>query len=151
FEFSHAALAVYDFVYGELCDWYLELVKPRLRGGDRQAQATLLHVLRETLVLAHPLIPFVTEEIWSHLPGEEGLLAGGPPRAPAATADPAAEAEIERLIDAVGALRTWRDSAEVRPGAVIRARIAAAGYAGSLHDHLVRLGRLGVESDGAGA
>ena len=64
FDFSHAALALYDFVYGELCDWYLELVKPRLyagRAGD--ARATLLHVLTETLALAHPIIPFVTEEI----------------------------------------------------------------------------------------
>ena len=71
----HAALALYEFVYGELCDWYLELVKPRLRERDPELASTLLHVLTETVALAHPLIPFETEEIYSHLPGVEGLLA----------------------------------------------------------------------------
>ncbi|MGH3422902.1 MAG: class I tRNA ligase family protein, partial [Streptosporangiaceae bacterium] len=82
FELSHAALELYDFVYGELCDWYLELVKPRLREGDAALSATLLYVLAETVTLAHPLIPFVTEEIWSRIPGADGLLAArvvGPP------------------------------------------------------------------------
>src|SRR3954452_4337805 len=87
YDFSHAALGLYDFVYGELCDWYLELVKPRLygeAGEEEQADvaATLLHVLSETLALAHPVIPFVTEEIWDNTPGAEGLLAGA--RFPAA-------------------------------------------------------------------
>src|SRR5256714_8802300 len=73
FEFHHAALGLYDFVFSELCDRYIELVKPRL--DERDVQATLLLILRETLALAHPIIPFVTEEIWSHVPGAEGLLA----------------------------------------------------------------------------
>ena len=66
--------ALYDFVYGELCDWYLELVKPRLYAEDNDAAraSCALHVLGETLALAHPVIPFVTEEIWSHVPGAEG-------------------------------------------------------------------------------
>ncbi|MSW88661.1 MAG: valine--tRNA ligase, partial [Actinobacteria bacterium] len=68
FDMSHAALALYDFVYGELCDWYLELVKPRFAEdaeGDQAALASnLLFVLSETLVLAHPVIPFVTETLW---------------------------------------------------------------------------------------
>src|SRR5581483_4877751 len=83
FDFSRAALELYDFVYGELCDWYLELVKPRLYDGDRATAATLLHVLIETVAMAHPVTPFVTEEIYAHIPGAEGLLAarsgGGPP------------------------------------------------------------------------
>ena len=66
---------LYDFIYGELCDWYLELVKPRLYDGDPDTAATLLHVLTETVTLAHPLIPFVTEEIYGYIPGSEGLLA----------------------------------------------------------------------------
>jgi valyl-tRNA synthetase len=61
YDLAHAALRLYHFVYSELCDWYLELVKPRLRSGEAELQATLLHVLTETLQLAHPLIPFVTE------------------------------------------------------------------------------------------
>ena len=63
------SLALYDFIYGELCDWYLELVKPRLYDGDEDTAATLLHVLTETLTFAHPLIPFVTEEIYRLRPG----------------------------------------------------------------------------------
>ncbi len=80
YDFSHAALALYDFVYGELCDWYLELVKPRLRAREPELAPTLLHVLTETVALAHPLIPFETEEIYAHIPGAEGLLAARGPR-----------------------------------------------------------------------
>ena len=77
YQFAHAVLGLYDFVYGELCDWYLELVKPRLRAGEPELQATLLHVLTQTLAIAHPMIPFVTEEIYRYVPGAEGLLAAG--------------------------------------------------------------------------
>ncbi len=73
FDFSKAALGLYDFVYGELCDWYLELIKGR--EFDADLSATVLHVLRSTLTTAHPFIPFVTEELWAHLPGADGLLA----------------------------------------------------------------------------
>ena len=84
FDFAKVALGLYDFIYGELCDWYLEIVKPRLGDDadpdDRAAlAATLLHVLRETLATAHPVIPFVTEELWGLLPGADGLLATSAP------------------------------------------------------------------------
>src|SRR6201999_3373578 len=111
YDFSHAALRLYDFVYADLCDWYLELVKPRLRAGEPEVAGTLLHVLTQTLALAHPIIPFVTEEIYSYVPGAEGLLAAGIPDAGEAATDAAAEATITRLIDAVQALRAWRDQA----------------------------------------
>ena len=85
FHFSRASLQLYDVLWGEVCDWYIELVKPRLYedGADKDAlSANLLHVLETVLKLLHPLMPFVTEEIWSFLPGERGLLAAaaGPPR-----------------------------------------------------------------------
>ncbi len=85
FEFAKAALGLYDFVYGELCDWYVELAKPRLRNGSDEEQrdlaATLLYAIDRTLRVAHPVIPFVTEELWSYLPGEpraapRGAVAG---------------------------------------------------------------------------
>jgi valyl-tRNA synthetase len=141
YDFSRTALELYDFVYGELCDWYLELVKPRLYEGDRDTAQTLLYVLTETLALAHPLIPFVTEEIYSYVPGATGMLAGGLPSAGEAPLDEEAEASLERLIGAVQAIRAWRDSAEVRPGAPLPVRLAATGYEQTA-DHLVRLGRL---------
>jgi valyl-tRNA synthetase len=145
FAFSHAALALYDFVYGELCDWYLELVKPRLyeAEGEERAdlEATLLHVLTETLQLAHPVIPFVTEEIWSFVPGAEGLLAER--RIGAAdpgARDPEAERALADAIAAVTALRGWRDGVGAAAGARIPGRLEANGYAETAA-HVARLAR----------
>ena len=74
YDFSHAVLGFYSFFWSELCDWYLEIVKPRLYDGDEDAAANLLHVLEQVLALMHPVMPFVTEEIWSYLPDREGML-----------------------------------------------------------------------------
>jgi valyl-tRNA synthetase len=145
--FSHAALALYDFVYAELCDWYLELVKPRLRAGEPGVCATLLHVLTETLALAHPMIPFVTEEIYSYVPGVEGLLAGGI-SSEAGAIDTAAEASLQRVIEAIQAVRGWRDRMAVRAGAVVPARLLADGYEDTA-EHLARLARLAFSENGS--
>src|SRR3954464_5409946 len=144
FDFAKAALGLYDFVYGELCDWYLEFTKGR--DFDADQSATMLYVLRETLALAHPLIPFVTEELWGHVPGTEGLLA----EARITAADPtlrdeAAEAEMAAFIEAVQALRSWRDEAGVKPGQVLPARIDGLDGAAAL---VARMARLDLESDG---
>jgi valyl-tRNA synthetase len=148
YDFSHAALAVYGFVYRELCDWYLELVKPRLRAGEPELAGTLLHVLTETVALAHPVIPFETEEIYSHIPGAEGLLAARVADPPAAV-DEGAEAAIGDVIEAVQALRGWRDDTGVRAGATVPARLEASGYEETA-EHLRRLARLSVaDADGA--
>ncbi len=147
YDFSHAALGVYDFVYGELCDWYLELVKPRLREGEPEVAATLLHVLVQTLALAHPIIPFITEEIHAHVPGSKGLLAAGI-ESVQAPVDQASELSLQALIEAVQAVRAWRDFAEVKAGATLPARLAADGYEDT-REHLARLARLTFQSDGA--
>src|SRR6476620_9525091 len=68
YDFSHAALDLYDFFGSELCDWYLEIVKPRLYDGDEEASATLLWSLEQVLGLAHPMMPFVNEASYSYLP-----------------------------------------------------------------------------------
>ena len=148
YDFAHAALGVYDFVYGELCDWYLELVKPRLRAGERELGATLLYVLTQTLAIAHPMIPFVTEEIYRYVPGADGLLAAGLSDAPAAPVDERAEASVGQVIEAVQALRGWRDFAGVRAAATVPARLAAEGYE-ETEEHLARLARMSFTSDGA--
>ncbi len=147
YDFSRAALGLYDFVYGELCDWYLELVKPRLRAREPELAATLLHVLTETLALAHPIIPFVTEEIYSFVPGADGLLAARIATAAQNAVDEPAEAELSRLIEAVQAVRAWRDSAGVKAGAVVATRLAATDYE-QTSDHLARLARLRFSEDG---
>src|SRR3954452_17285297 len=148
FEFHHAALGLYDFVFGELCDRYIELVKPRL--DDDDVQATLLHVLRETLALAHPVIPFVTEEIWSFVPGADGLLAARQATQIDATArDAEAEVAWADAIAAVQALRGWRDGVRVAAGARVPARLEAEGY-GETAAHVARLARLELgEANGA--
>ena len=148
YDFSHAALGLYDFVYGELCDWYLELVKPRLRAGEPKLGATLLHVLTQTLAIAHPMIPFVTEEIYRYVPGASGLVAAGLPDAPPVAVDAQAEASVARVIEAVQALRGWRDFAGVKAAATVPARLAAEGYE-ETGEHLARLARMAFTSDGA--
>src|SRR5215218_6875116 len=153
YDFSHAALALYDFVYGELCDWYLELVKPRLyeTEGEERADldATLLHVLTETLQLAHPVIPFVTEEIWSFVPGSEGLLAERQVDAAGDQRDEEAERALADAIAAVQALRGWRDGVGAAAGARIPARLEAAGYEQTAA-HVARLARIELgEANGA--
>ena len=147
FDLAHAALGVYDFVYGELCDWYLELVKPRLRAGDRALGQTLLHVLCETVTLAHPLIPFVTEEIWGLIPGAEGLLAARVAPPGAGSLDEEAERDLQRAIEAIVELRRWRDLAGVRAGATLRARFEADGYERT-REHVARLARLSLDGEG---
>ena len=154
YEFAHAAHALYDFVYGELCDWYIELVKSRI--GEPELAATLHFVLRETLQIAHPIMPFVTEELWQYVrEPDEGLLAGVA-RAPAdaSAIDPLAEAQIERVIGATQAIRSWRDEVGVKPGTTLAARLDAEGYDG-LAPLLARIARLelrygGVGNDGGG-
>ncbi|HEX8121521.1 MAG TPA: valine--tRNA ligase [Solirubrobacteraceae bacterium] len=126
FDFSKLALGLYDFVFGELCDWYLEMVKPRLYDGEPAAQATALRVLEETLALAHPVIPFVTEELWAMLPGERGLLAASrmPARDPSRL-DTAADTTIAAAIETVRRLRSFRDLSDTKPSVILRARLDA--------------------------
>src|SRR4051812_18496752 len=138
FDFSKGVLGLYDFVYGELCDWYLEFTKGR--EFDADLSATMLHVLRETLALAHPVIPFVTEELWSHVPGTDGLLATARVTEPdPALRDEAAEAEIAAVIEAVQALRSWRDEAGVKPGQLLPPRIARPHGSAPLLARMARL------------
>jgi valyl-tRNA synthetase len=143
FRFSHAALDLYTAFWSELCDWYLELAKPRLYEDDNaEVSAVLLWSLERTLRLLHPVMPFVTEEIWSLMPGEErGLLAAADwPQADASRYDDAAEADVERLIEAVSALRRYRDEVGARASAMVRGRLLADGY-DKLRDQIARLGR----------
>jgi valyl-tRNA synthetase len=149
FEFHHAALGLYDFVYGDLCDWYLELIKPRLYADDNaDVSAVALRVLSETLALAHPVIPFVTEEIWSFVPGSEGLLMAQPfPLADDSLLDEAAEAELARAIEAVQELRGWRDRVGAPPGRTLEARLEAEGY-DRTRDAVARLARVEWSTNG---
>ena len=156
YDFSHAALGLYEFFYNEVCDWYLELVKPRLyeEGANHAVSANLLYVLEKTLALLHPLMPFITEEIWSLLPGEAGtrpeLLAASPfPVVEPTLVDPNAESSVNRMIEAVTSLRRYRDELGVAPKVVLRGRLVAEGYDVGLLEQVQRLARIDFVEDGA--
>jgi valyl-tRNA synthetase len=128
YDFAHAALDLYSFFWSELCDWYLEMVKPRLyEAEDKHAvSATLLYVLEETLALVHPLMPFVTEEIYGFMPQRDGQLAVRPfPVADQKLVDEEAEREIEAVIETIRQLRRYREIVGVPDAARIPARILA--------------------------
>ncbi len=150
YDFAHAVLGLYDFFWSELCDWYLEIVKPRLYDGDEEAASTLLRVLEQTLALAHPIMPFVTEEIYSYLrealSGEppEMLVAHPYPAPDPALLDEGAEREVEAWIDVTRRVRRWRDLVGVAAGSVLPARVAQGN--GAPHEFVARLARLSFDA-----
>jgi valyl-tRNA synthetase len=124
FDFAHATQDAYAFFWSELCDWYLEIVKPRLYDGDEAASANLLWALEQVLALLHPVMPFVTEEIWSHHPARRGHLAVHSfPRADPSLLDEAAEAELGAAIELTRRLRAWRDLAGVPAASTLEGRV----------------------------
>jgi valyl-tRNA synthetase len=150
YDFARAANALYDFVYGELCDWYIELVKGRL--AEPELRGTLRHVLRRTLMLAHPIMPFVTEELWSHVrEPHEGLLAGVVRPAPTARPlDEDAESALDWVIATTQAVRRWRDDFSVAQGTVLAARLDDGPASSEAADLLARIARLELCEDGDG-
>ncbi|RQD56289.1 MAG: valine--tRNA ligase [Desulfonatronovibrio sp. MSAO_Bac4] len=121
YRFNDAAQTLYQFVWHSFCDWYLELIKPELYGDDldqkEQARTNLLHVLSETLVLLHPIIPFVTQEIWSVLPGKEekDLSKVGFPEKLGERGFPEAARDMEFLQQVVSAVRNIRSELNIAP------------------------------------
>ena len=120
FRFNDAAQGLYKFVWNELCDWYLELVKPDMQaGGERQAAAqyVLSLVLQETLILLHPIMPFVTAEIWAALPGKAGgdIATERFPAAHAAWEDSAAAENMEAVMAVISTVRTIRAELNIAP------------------------------------
>jgi len=116
FRFDHAADILYHFVWGQFCDWYIEFVKPDLpqqRESENPrfetARAVLLHVLGTTLRLLHPFMPFITEELWHKLPGNDSYLAVAAwPEEDASYLDAIAEADVSLLQTLVVKIRNVR-------------------------------------------
>ena len=125
YDFAHAAQEAYSFVFRDLCDWYLEIVKPRLYDDEEaEASATLLYALERVLSLLHPLMPFVTEEIWAYHPARDGHLAVHAfPMPDPSLRDEEAEEDVESGIRLTQRLRAWRDLAGVPAGATLAALI----------------------------
>jgi valyl-tRNA synthetase len=143
YDFAHAALELYRFFWSEYCDWYLEIVKPRLYDGEPDVAGNLLYGLERVLALAHPLMPFVTEEIWSYLPDRGSpLVIGAYPEPATALLDPDAEAELEGAIELTRAVRRWRELAEVPAAAVLPARVVEGD---APHELVARLARISLD------
>jgi valyl-tRNA synthetase len=145
YDFAHAVQEAYSFFWRDLCDWYLEIVKPRLYDGEPEVSATLLWALERVLALLHPTMPFVTEEIWSYHPARDGHLAVHRfPVAEEALLDEAAEADVEGGIGLTQRLRAWRDLVEVPAASVLQARVEGVDPP----EFVARLARFEFSADG---
>jgi valyl-tRNA synthetase len=125
YAFDQAAHVLYQFIWHEFCDWYLELIKPQLYDkGDSAArghcQRVLVRVLDAILRLLHPFIPFLTEEVWQKLPGATGSIMVAPyPEADPALLNPGAEAELGLVMDTIVAIRNLRGEMNVPPASQV--------------------------------
>ena len=120
YELGVASAKVYDFIWSDYCDWYIELTKARLQGEDEaakvQAQQVLVYVLTETLKLLHPFMPFITEEIWQALPHQgDFLMLQSWPKADPAWSDVKAKESMEAVMDVIRAIRARRSEMNVPP------------------------------------
>ncbi|MBI2276866.1 MAG: valine--tRNA ligase [Dechloromonas sp.] len=137
YRFDLLAQAIYKFVWDEFCDWYLEIAKVEIQTGDaaqqRGARRTLIRTLEAVLRLAHPLIPFVTEELWQTVAPIAGrkthdsLMLAAYPRADLSRIDPASEAKVERLKALAYACRNLRGEMNVSPALRMPLLVAGGG------------------------
>ncbi|HIP37982.1 MAG TPA: valine--tRNA ligase [Desulfocapsa sulfexigens] len=130
YHFNDAASVIYQFVWHEFCDWYLEWIKADLFSKDEtlrdQARGVLLYVLETVLKLIHPITPFVTEEIWSVLPGERPMLVTSEYPVAADWQDEKVESQVELLMGVITGIRNIRAEADVHPSAKIEAFVLCA-------------------------
>ncbi len=133
YRFNEAAGTLYHFIWNELCDWYLELVKPLLYGKDRPkqryaAQHTLVAVFKSTVKLLHPFMPFVTEEIWQKLAGDGTSVMVSPfPKADDSLNDPEAVKQMELVMDVISSIRNIRGEMNILPAKKVNVLISAPG------------------------
>ena len=122
FELGEAGRLIYDFIWGEVCDWYIELIKPRLYDKEHPeerstAQFVLCRVLGDAMKLLHPYMPFITEEIWQHLPHEgESIMIAPWPVADESLMDESVESGMTVMMDAIKAIRNMRAEVNAAPG-----------------------------------
>jgi valyl-tRNA synthetase len=139
FQFGEAQRQIYEFLWGEFCDWYIEIAKLRLRsvsGGVPSPIPVLVYVLETSLRLLHPYMPFVTEELWQNLKNRlpsdwqqvESIMIATYPQADEAAIDPQSERIIESVIEIIHSIRNARAQYEVESARWIEAQI----YAGEL-------------------
>ena len=142
YRFNEAAGAVYRFVWHQFCDWYLEAAKPALYDKNKAeahlaARQTLWRVLHDVLILLHPFIPFVTEEIWHKLPGTRNSIMRAAYPSPGLYLDDSWDkdrirAEMDQVIEIITAVRNIRGEMNIAPGTALAVRVQARGAAAGL-------------------
>ncbi len=166
YRFNDLADVLYHFMWNDFCDWYLEVAKIRINSGEPAAKAVLAHCLDVLLRLLHPVVPFITERIWSQLgevvphrgpgdsPAEEMLIRARWPLADAAMIDDAAEADFEFYRDAVRGVRNLRAEHSVPPKQQITVSFDPGSEAGKVvtdNRELFESQISGATADAAGA
>lgn len=153
YKFNEAANTAYAFTWGTFCDWYLEFTKPILNGSDEAAiaetRATTAWVLDEILHMLHPLMPFITEELWEQLSTDRAnrLISAHWPEHGAELIDPAARDEMDWVVRAISSVRSMRSEMNVPPAAQIELKLKDAGPESlkrldTHRDLILRMGRL---------
>ncbi|WP_175426367.1 valine--tRNA ligase [Azospirillum brasilense] len=153
YKFNEAANTAYAFTWGTFCDWYLEFTKPILNGSDEAAiaetRATTAWVLDEILHMLHPLMPFITEELWEQLSTDRAnrLISARWPEHGAELIDPAARDEMDWVVRAISSVRSMRSEMNVPPAAQIELKLKDAGPESlkrldTHRDLILRMGRL---------
>lgn len=152
YRFDAAANAIYQFVWSRFCDWYLELIKGNI---DAETKAVAGWVLDQILILLHPFMPFITEELWHALaPRKHELIVAQWPMPDARSLDPAAVRAVERLIELVESVRAARAELNVPPGAKIALHTGTGDVPADIAPYVERLARVTLtagEASGARA
>ena len=131
YELGEAARVIYEFAWNELCDWYIEIVKPRLYGKETAesrygAQKTLAEIMASTMALLHPFMPFITEEIWQHLPHEgETIMLSPWPLKDESEIDLKINEQMNLTIEVIRAIRNLRSEMNIPLGKKIEVIINA--------------------------
>ncbi|MEW6142286.1 MAG: valine--tRNA ligase [Chloroflexota bacterium] len=142
YQFGEAERQIHDFFWGEFCDWYLEIAKLRLRQGQASCLPVLVSVMEIALRLLHPFMPFVTEEIWQslkpYLPPDklpDSIVIASYPTARPEAIDPAAEDNLEAVIQVTRSIRNARAQYRVPSGKAIAAQVYSDSFAGVLSEY----------------
>ncbi len=142
YELGEAQRSIYEFLWGDYCDWYIEMAKVRMRFGDQSPLKVLAHVLEQTLRLLHPFMPFITEEIWqnlvSRLPERDGLpesiMIAPYPKFEEAKEDASADDEMQEILQVVRAIRNARAQLRIAAGQKLPATLTPGPLAGALKE-----------------
>jgi valyl-tRNA synthetase len=139
YEYAKVCDTLYHFAWDDVCDWYLELSKPVLSSGGETTRRVLGHVLDQLMRLLHPVMPFVTEELWIALTGGETVMKASWPVADPTLIDDAAEEELAALQKLVTEVRRFRSDQGLKPSQRVSAALTGLGNVGiDTHETLIR-------------